>query len=570
MTVIYIYILYIVAEEIKNNLESDSIFNQSNPPQLHKLQAEYPSSTPQGIQSSTTGSFHGSFSLRQIFGNQEIKEDSIIYEISKAGYNQRFFGYHEWLEKFPNLFKYSFSPMDNIEYIENNKNITEEEYIYFRREVYPYINNTEDIFWIHSESIDKAYHHARSKGTLLSDSIKLTTKIILDIYKEMNNDTLFIIYGDHGCREITNEHGGRTESELGTALIILSKYPLATYIFGHKQHKLSKYQQLLLSYLPTFKHQEMKYIYSKEVFFGSAQKSLFNNSYIFQIDLASTLSYIFGVPIPHNSLGKLIPQVIPYREGITVCEVLLQMLFEYFLSLLQVNNLLEEYTEHGIILESSRHLNTFKSRLKSLRGNLLHLFKQAEKFINLEEIGIIEGKEMLDHELVSYISLVIDVTHKVDHLIRDNASYFRGIWLVQDYSLLFIVFVSASVFVLMLIIWSINLYIWKCESTEEETNLFLSGFPKPLLLGKSGIVLILLIFIFLVDILNAHKITAIIIGIIFFLCLNFLLFHMMTHISSLFPPNTKTLYSIGIFLLVGILKIVDMPSTCMISELSNN
>ena len=501
---------------------------------------------------STTGSLQGSFTLRGLFGIKQTRQDSIVHQISKANYSQRFYGYNEWLKIFPNLFNHSFT---------SRSHWTQSDEKYFQTEVYPYINNTDEkVFWIHTESIDEAYHHNKAQ---VPAAIKLITKKILEIYKIMDEHTLFLIYGDHGCVESNRkQHGGKTAEELGTALMIVSKKPLALNKLGYQEQTLSKYEELLLSYLPTFKHNEI-IKENNDIFFGSAQKSPFNNIPLYLIDLPSTLSYLLDLPIPHNSLGKLIPEVMEYSKGTTITGLLIQILFEHTLTLLQINNLLKEYVNSGVIGSRSQHIRLFRTRLKSLRGNLAHLFNSGEKFINLETEHILKESQMLDHELVSYISQIIDGISKIDNLIRENAEYFRNSWLGQDYNMLLISYFVICVVAAMLTIWSLSIYIWRLKDINEETYLSLSTFPKPLLFGKFGIALLLLIFIFLIHIFGLLKIAIIFLGCIFSFCFIILTLRLIPKISHIFPLNTKIVFSLVIFVLVAVLKIA-MPSTTSI------
>ncbi|KAF9274682.1 major facilitator super transporter protein [Mortierella alpina] len=96
--------------------------------------------------------------------------------------------------------------------------------------------------------------------------------------------TLFILCGDHGMNEVGN-HGGSSRSEISTSFLFLSPH------FENEQAKKA-IQARVDPYRYTENREEYQYYKS-----------------VSQVDLVPTLSLLLGLPIPKNSVGKLIPDL---------------------------------------------------------------------------------------------------------------------------------------------------------------------------------------------------------------------------------------------------------------------
>jgi len=96
--------------------------------------------------------------------------------------------------------------------------------------------------------------------------------IVEHVFNSMSNDTLLVIFGDHGMTS-TGDHGGDSKDETESAVIFLSK-------------QLKRSKQIS----PPFQ--------------CSKQLS------ISQIDLVPTLAPLLGIPIPYSNIGQIIPEFL--------------------------------------------------------------------------------------------------------------------------------------------------------------------------------------------------------------------------------------------------------------------
>ncbi|CAG8641938.1 6236_t:CDS:2, partial [Paraglomus occultum] len=198
-----------------------------------------------------------------------------------------FFGDDTWIKLFPGIFDRidgttSFFVSDTVEV---DLNVT--------RNVIPQLaRNDWDVLIFHYLGLDHVGHLAGPCSPLMTPKQQEMDKVVKVIYdtiteqdkerKRLNTNakpTLFILGGDHGMNEAGN-HGGSSAGEITTALVFMS----------------SEYG-LFKAVPPTFTipHNVPYFQYYRVVN---------------QVDLVPTLSYLFGIPIPKNSLGQMLLDVL--------------------------------------------------------------------------------------------------------------------------------------------------------------------------------------------------------------------------------------------------------------------
>ncbi|ORX47161.1 alkaline phosphatase-like protein [Hesseltinella vesiculosa] len=101
--------------------------------------------------------------------------------------------------------------------------------------------------------------------------------------------TLLVVCGDHGMNEAGN-HGGSSVGEISTAMVFASPRFYSRPVIRREKHVM-----------PVF----------------DADLDDFGHPVIDQIDLVPTLSLLFGVPIPKNSLGQVILPVLNRHSALT-------------------------------------------------------------------------------------------------------------------------------------------------------------------------------------------------------------------------------------------------------------
>ncbi|KAF8976595.1 major facilitator super transporter protein [Entomortierella lignicola] len=205
-----------------------------------------------------------------------------------------FFGDDTWIKLFPGLFSRmegtsSFFAMDTVE-VDNN----------VTRHVEPELARDDwDGLIFHYLGLDHVGHSGGPSSALMRPKQAEMDSVAETIYKTLISKdsqasvsqgeklpTLFVLCGDHGMNEVGN-HGGSSRSEISTSFLFMSP------IFEGKDAR-AKIQAMIDPYRQDVQHNREEYEYYKSVS---------------QVDLVPTLSLLMGLPIPKNSVGKLIPEL---------------------------------------------------------------------------------------------------------------------------------------------------------------------------------------------------------------------------------------------------------------------
>ncbi|KAF9106324.1 major facilitator super transporter protein [Mortierella sp. AM989] len=209
--------------------------------------------------------------------------------------NIGFFGDDTWIKLFPGLFirtdgTSSFFAMDTVE-VDNN----------VTRHIEPELAKDDwDGLIFHYLGLDHVGHSGGPKSTLMRPKQAEMDSVAETIYKTLvakdsnpgldlgeELPTLFILCGDHGMNEVGN-HGGSSRSEISTSFLFMSP------IFERTDNR-ARIQAMTDPYRHTVPKDREEYEYYKSVS---------------QVDLVPTLSILMGLPIPKNSVGKLIPELL--------------------------------------------------------------------------------------------------------------------------------------------------------------------------------------------------------------------------------------------------------------------
>ncbi|XP_035703288.1 GPI ethanolamine phosphate transferase 3 isoform X2 [Folsomia candida] len=123
-----------------------------------------------------------------------------------------------------------------------------------------------DILISHLLGVDHCGHRYGPSHPEMARKLHEADSIIKHVFNSMSNDTLLVIFGDHGMTA-TGDHGGDSKDETESAVIFISK-------------------------------QFYKY---NSPFQCAAELA------ISQIDLVPTIALLLGIPIPYSSIGQVIP-----------------------------------------------------------------------------------------------------------------------------------------------------------------------------------------------------------------------------------------------------------------------
>ena len=175
-----------------------------------------------------------------------------------------------------------------------------------------------------------------------------TDELIKFLTNSMSDDTLLVIFGDHGMTG-TGDHGGdsRDESEAGLIIISKDRTRLRCPAQGRK-----------------------------------------GNAEVAQIDLVPTLAALMGVPIPYSSIGEVIPNLLP------------QHLYEssVLANVAQVHRYVRRYSSGSDDAGNTEEVvaNSLQSSLQHLYDKLMQSFKDSSSssFVKSATTYLSEAKEV--------------------------------------------------------------------------------------------------------------------------------------------------------------------------------
>ncbi|XP_026872476.2 GPI ethanolamine phosphate transferase 2-like [Electrophorus electricus] len=237
--------------------------------------ARAPTVTMPRIKALTTGSIPGFIDVVMNLNSPALLEDNLIRQAKDAGKRIVFYGDDTWVRLFPRHFTEhdgttSFFVSD---YTEVDNNVTRHLDSTLKRADW-------DVLILHYLGLDHIGHisgpHSALIGPKLLEMDDIIKKIHTSLTARESEDAppdLLVLCSDHGMSE-TGSHGGSSEPEVSTPLVLIS------LAFPRK---------------------------------GGA----FQPSTVEQVDLAPTLALALALPIPRNSVGRLLPAVVeqaPLRE----------------------------------------------------------------------------------------------------------------------------------------------------------------------------------------------------------------------------------------------------------------
>ena len=137
-----------------------------------------------------------------------------------------------------------------------------------------------DVLIGHFLGVDHAGHRYGPSHPAMTAKLQQMDGLIRDVVKDLNDETLLVVMGDHGM-DTKGDHGGESDDEIEAALWMYSK----TGIFGRSK---SEYVE---------------------------PPATAKIRPIGQIDLVPTLALLLGLPIPFNNLGAPIEEAFIGAAG---------------------------------------------------------------------------------------------------------------------------------------------------------------------------------------------------------------------------------------------------------------
>ncbi|ODM97018.1 GPI ethanolamine phosphate transferase 3 [Orchesella cincta] len=252
---------------------------------LFRFVADPPTTTMQRLKALMTGTMPTFIDASANFNSYEVEEDSLIYQLNAMGKKLAFLGDDTWLSLFPpSYFKspvveahpsFNAWDLDTVDRAVNHS---------LRNKVFGREAEKEwDVLIAHLLGVDHCGHRYGPSHPEMVRKLREADEIIEFVFNSMSQDTLLVVFGDHGMTP-TGDHGGDSKDETDAAVVFLSK--------AIKQRRNIRGE-----------------INSGSLHSASFQCPSYSSS-ISQIDLVPTLATLLGTPIPYSSIGQLIPNFI--------------------------------------------------------------------------------------------------------------------------------------------------------------------------------------------------------------------------------------------------------------------
>ncbi|CAL8069469.1 unnamed protein product [Orchesella dallaii] len=253
---------------------------------LFRFVADPPTTTMQRLKALMTGTMPTFIDASANFNSYEVEEDSLIYQLHAMGKKLAFLGDDTWLSLFPpSYFKSpiveahpSFNAWD-LDTVDRAVNHSLRNKIFGRE-----AEKEWDVLIAHLLGVDHCGHRYGPSHPEMVRKLREADEIIEFVFNSMSQDTLLVVFGDHGMTP-TGDHGGDSKDETDAAVVFLSK--------AIKQRRNIRGGEMNSGGLNSANFQCPSY-----------------SSAISQIDLVPTLATLLGTPIPYSSIGQLIPNFI--------------------------------------------------------------------------------------------------------------------------------------------------------------------------------------------------------------------------------------------------------------------
>ncbi|KAJ8619053.1 hypothetical protein MRB53_015239 [Persea americana] len=232
----------------------------------YHAKAAPPTVTMPRLKAMVSGAIGGFLDVAFNFNTQAFLDDSLIAQFYNIGWKMVMLGDETWIKLFPGLFTRqdgvsSFYVKDTVEVDHNVSRHLDVELI----------TSDWNLLVLHYLGLDHVGHIGGRHCDLMPPKLKemddVIKKIHMSIVSHQNNldkRTLLMVVSDHGMTESGNHGGSSYEETDSLALFIGLDSSFPSYALAH-------------------------------------------HNTVFQVDIAATLALLFGVPIPKNNVGVLIP-----------------------------------------------------------------------------------------------------------------------------------------------------------------------------------------------------------------------------------------------------------------------
>ncbi|KAI2615479.1 hypothetical protein GGR54DRAFT_291503 [Hypoxylon sp. NC1633] len=247
---------------------------------LRPFIADPPTATLQRLKGLTTGTLPTFVDIGSNFAGTTIEEDNLLMHWKDQGKRIVHLGDDTWVALFPDYFE------SNISRAYDSFNVWDLHTVDngVLEHIFPLLKPEKTSQWDvligHFLGVDHAGHRYGPDHAAMTAKLQQMDTFVRDLVKEIDDDTLLVVMGDHGM-DSKGDHGGESDDEIEAALWMYSKKP----IFGRTR--------------PEF----------------TTPPATAKIRPVNQIDLVPTLALLLGIPIPYNNLGRPIEEAFIGPNG---------------------------------------------------------------------------------------------------------------------------------------------------------------------------------------------------------------------------------------------------------------
>uniref|UniRef100_A0A0D3FB94 GPI ethanolamine phosphate transferase 2 C-terminal domain-containing protein n=1 Tax=Oryza barthii TaxID=65489 RepID=A0A0D3FB94_9ORYZ len=234
----------------------------------YHAKAAPPTVTMPRLKAMVSGAIGGFLDVAFNFNTQAFLDDNLLDQLHMIGYKLVMLGDETWIKLFPKLFwrqdgVSSFYVKDTVEVDFNVSRHLESEFA----------AKDWNMLILHYLGLDHVGHIGGRQSVLMPQKLKEMDDVIRRVHNavsglEDNLDrTLLVVVSDHGMTEGGN-HGGSSYEETDSLALFIGHSVQSSYCSPYDQNEA------------------------------------------LQVDLAPTLSLLFGTPIPKNNIGVVLPELI--------------------------------------------------------------------------------------------------------------------------------------------------------------------------------------------------------------------------------------------------------------------
>ncbi|XP_026190972.1 uncharacterized protein LOC34623068 [Cyclospora cayetanensis] len=313
-----------VSHSSSAGLSSASASGGNHFSRLYIFEADPPTATTQRLTGIATGSMPSFFSLRETFSASAVNVDSLLMQVKAARKTSVAIGDETWYHLFGHLLtRADVFPSLNIQDLHTvddgvaaglPKEFVKGDWAFL-------VGHTLGVDHVgHVAVLDTDLMHAklREVDSLIKDTFKMAFKEHGKGMPTKRPQTLFLTFGDHGMTEV-GAHGGSSNEEVEAAMFTFSTLP--AILSPRSAQFFSPDARLFGSRLPSYLQNHgafrdnsgrLTVVSSTASHMPSLSSDLgYGALRVRQVGLAPTLSLLMGLPIPFNSMGRIIADMVP-------------------------------------------------------------------------------------------------------------------------------------------------------------------------------------------------------------------------------------------------------------------